>query len=386
MERNSGGSRNFKYKYTYNSGENSSKDGKNTDWGEWIPIAILFCIPTLVTRLIAVIWGVSKVRRLVVSQKKKYDEAARRAGEALRRTSSSKTQEEGRLGTGLLVGGAVVAAIFTLGTLSSLATFVESLWYGSFFADELVDVLVCAALCVGGFVLLGTGLGLRRRQSRYVSYLGYIGANRQVSLPPMAASLHVSVGRLSRDLQGMLEKKILPTGYLDLREGKLYLTEMGAAQPKEEEPRPEPQSKSQSEGSEEDELLRQIRLVNDLIPDPVISEKIDRIEEITQKILQYQKTHPNRTQQLRTFLNYYLPTTLKILQSYARLDAQGVEGENISGAKERIEGMMDQVVAGFETQLDKLFHDDAMDIAADVQVLENMLKKDGLSQDSLKME
>ena len=43
--------------------------------------------------------------------------------------------------------------------------------------------------------------------------------------------------------------------------------------------------------------------------------------------------------------------------------------------------MMDQVVAGFEKQLDKLFHNDAMDITSDVQVLENMLKKDGLSDD-----
>ena len=118
----------------------------------------------------------------------------------------------------------------------------------------------------------------------------------------------------------------------------------------------------------------------------MISAKIDRIEEVTHKILQYQKTHPQRTEQLRTFLNYYLPTTLDILRSYARLDAQGVEGENITAAKQRIEGMMDKVVEGFEKQLDKLFSSDAMDIAADVQVLENMLKKDGLSGDNMKLD
>ena len=63
-----------------------------------------------------------------------------------------------------------------------------------------------------------------------------------------------------------------------------------------------------------------------------------------------------------------------------------MEGENISAATARIEGMMDQVVAGFEKQLDKLFQDDAMDITSDVQVLENMLKKDGLSGDQMTME
>ena len=73
------------------------------------------------------------------------------------------------------------------------------------------------------------------------------------------------------------------------------------------------------------------------------------------------------------------PTTLKILKAYAQMEAQGIEGENISAAKERIEGMMDKVVEGFEKQLDKLFQDDAMDITTDVEVLERMLDKDGLS-------
>ena len=95
--------------------------------------------------------------------------------------------------------------------------------------------------------------------------------------------------------------------------------------------------------------------MNDAIEDPVMSEKIDRIGEITGKILDYQRKNPNKNSQLRSFLNYYLPTTLKILKAYAQMEAQGIEGENISAAKERIEGMMDKVVEGFEKQLDKLF-------------------------------
>ena len=119
--------------------------------------------------------------------------------------------------------------------------------------------------------------------------------------------------------------------------------------------------------------------MNDAIEDPEMSEKIDRIGEITGKILDYQRKNPNKDSQLRSFLNYYLPTTLKILKAYAQMEAQGIEGQNISAAKERIEGMMDKVVEGFEKQLDKLFQDDAMDITTDVEVLERMLDKDGLS-------
>ena len=78
-------------------------------------------------------------------------------------------------------------------------------------------------------------------------------------------------------------------------------------------------------------------------------------------------------------MSYYLPTTLKILRAYGQLESQQVSGENITAAMERIEGMMDKVVEGFEKQLDQLFQGDAMDIATDVEVLERMLAKDGLS-------
>jgi hypothetical protein len=216
-----------------------------------------------------------------------------------------------------------------------------------------------------------------------LNYLAYIGTNQQVDLVNMALTFRVSIKTLCKDLRFMLAKGILPTGYLDLAAGKLFLTEEGyrAPESRQEEAAPTPEEQKQ----QDDDILREIRQVNDDIPDETMSAKIDRIEEITAKILTYQKTHPERSGQLRSFLNYYLPTTLKILRAYAQLDAQGIEGENISAAKSRIEGMMDQVVAGFEKQLDKLFQDDAMDISSDVQVLENMLKKDGLSDDSQNM-
>ncbi len=242
-----------------------------------------------------------------------------------------------------------------------------------------MGLLACLMFMAGGLAMLFSGIGQNRRRERYLNYLAYIGANREVDLAPMASSFGVSVGKLCKDLRRMLAKGILPTGYLDLAEGKLYLTEMGYhAQVRREEPAEET---PQQAAAREDDILREIRQVNDQIPDAVMSAKIDRIEEITGKILKYQKEHPNKEGQLRTFLNYYLPTTLKILRAYAQLDAQGIEGENISAAKKRIEDMMDQVVSGFEKQLDKLFQDDAMDITSDVEVLENMLKKDGLSDE-----
>ena len=376
--------------YHYNP--NPKRPRRDGDWEDWLGIVVLFLLPFGITQVIAVVWLVSKLRNMTRQQAQNYAFQARQAAEFVKGKAGAAfggqtpVKRKGFApGTVKMVVGGVMAGIFALGTIAQLATFVESLRYGFFFADELVNAFVMLAGFGVGLGMLLTGREQRGRMERYTNYLAYIGANRQVSLAPMAAAMDVSVRRLTRDLRKMLATHVLPTGYLDLKAGKLMLTEMGYTEP-EPEPEPQPEPEKNQQPSQEDEILREIRLINDLIPDPVISAKIDRIEEVTHKILQYQKTHPQRTEQLRTFLNYYLPTTLDILRSYARLDAQGVEGEKISAAKKRIEGMMDKVVEGFEKQLDKLFSSDAMDIAADVQVLENMLKKDGLSGDNMKLD
>lgn len=376
--------------YHYNP--NPKRPRRDGDWEDWLGIVVLFLLPFGITQVIAVVWLVSKLRNMTRQQAQNYAFQARQAAEFVKGKAGAAfggqtpVKRKGLApGTVKMVVGGVMAGMFALGTIAQLATFVESLMYGFFFADELVNVFVMLAGFGVGLGMLLTGREQRGRMERYTNYLAYIGANRQVSLAPMAAAMDVSVRRLTRDLRKMLATHVLPTGYLDLKAGKLMLTEMGYTEP-EPEPEPQPEPEKNQQPSQEDEILREIRLINDLIPDPVISAKIDRIEEVTHKILQYQKTHPQRTEQLRTFLNYYLPTTLDILRSYARLDAQGVEGENITAAKQRIEGMMDKVVEGFEKQLDKLFSSDAMDIAADVQVLENMLKKDGLSGDNMKLD
>ena len=379
------------YRYNPNPQRPPRRDG---DWGDWLGIAVLFFIPSKITKLIALLWLAGRFVNLSRAKRQQYENQARQAAQFVKNkadatfrqgqtwTASSTGRKRLPTGTFKMLAGAVMALAFGIGTIGTTAVFVESLHYGFFFSDELTNVGVCLVACLVGVGMFFSGREQRGRAERYTNYLAYIGANRQVSLAPMAAAMDVSVRRLTRDLRKMLSTHVLPTGYLDMQAGKLILTEMGYTEP---EPEPEPEPEKKEETTPDDDILREIRLINDLIPDPVISAKIDRIEEITQKILQYQKTHPQRTEQLRTFLNYYLPTTLKILRSYARLEAQGVEGENITAAKARIEGMMDQVVEGFEKQLDKLFSSDAMDIAADVQVLENMLKKDGLSGDDMNL-
>jgi hypothetical protein len=123
-------------------------------------------------------------------------------------------------------------------------------------------------------------------------------------------------------------------------------------------------------------ILRNIRRANDAIADPVLSAKIDRLEDITAKIFRAVEEDPKKRGKIDTFLNYYLPTTQKLLDSYAEFESAGVEGENLRQAKQRIESTMDAIVRGFEHQLDELYKADALDVDSDIRVMETMLRRD----------
>lgn len=124
--------------------------------------------------------------------------------------------------------------------------------------------------------------------------------------------------------------------------------------------------------------LKKLREENDRIPDTVMSERITRMENASADIFAYISEHPDQAPQIRRFMNYYLPTTLKLLESYEKLSRQRVKGENIQRTMFEIEGIMETIASAFEKQLDALFSSDAMDIAADISVMESILQQEGL--------
>lgn len=280
-------------------------------------------------------------------------------------------------GKGLTIWGIVLAVVFGI----ALTGF-PAVAMGSGFLNALAVMSPVIGFFGGGLAMIWAGTQRTKKAKRFRKYLALIGKRESISITTLAQAMPVSVHKACDDLQDMLDSGVLEKGYLDMSTGRLILSDEGLQE--EAPPAPEPEEESEKEEdtldmTDDDAVLSAIRQLNDDIDDEMMSQKIDRIGEITGKIFAYQKQNPNRAGQLRSFLSYYLPTTLKILKAYARMEEQGVEGENIRSAKERIEGMMDKVVEGFEKQLDRLFQDDAMDIATDVQVLERMLEKDGLS-------
>lgn len=130
--------------------------------------------------------------------------------------------------------------------------------------------------------------------------------------------------------------------------------------------------------SEGNRYLEQMKKANDIIQNTVISEKIDKLGDVTKKIFAYISEKPEKLKDIRRFITYFLPTTIKLLNSYARAEAQDNDGENIKQIKNDIEGAMDGIIDSFQKYLDNLYADEAMDIDAEITVFDSMLKAENL--------
>ena len=174
--------------------------------------------------------------------------------------------------------------------------------------------------------------------------------------------------------------------------GKKMFVPIEPEKPK-EEPKLQKEEKSQTGNPEVDkiidegrEYLKKLRAADDAIPDEALSECITRMERASKDIFRFIADHPEKAPQIRKFMNYYLPTTLKLLNSYQRLSSQSVKGENITSTMFNIAGMMHTVADAFEKQLDSLFSEEAMDISADITVFETLLKQEGFVDEEKKEE
>ncbi len=267
------------------------------------------------------------------------------------------------LGIVMIVFGALLGSV-ALGMIADAAMSAGGLIWVS------LTALFCILAGIGALIARGKN---KNRQRRFTKYLAVIGNKKLMDLEQLARAAGVNEDTTVKDLEAMIDKGYFDkSAYVDLGLGSLILSP--EARPEYKAPEPE-----RDAGSQYASILREIRNVNDRIADEQVSARIDKIEDITAKIFKIVEDKPEKQPQIKSFMSYYLPTTLKLLDSYATFEKQGITGENIDSARLNIEKTLDTLVQGFSQQLDQLFTADVLDISADIDVLENMMKKDGLT-------
>ncbi len=292
---------------------------------------------------------------------------------------------------GKLTALLIIGCIVTLSSLSTGLIAIESLVYGYFFADEWSSFLIGAFIGIG---LLVIRHNLAKRNSHFIAYRTIIGTKGYISIDDLADAAGLKHDTVKKDLQKFIEKGLMgKEAYIDHGDDFLVLSHSAYDN---DNPAAKAPDKAQEAAAEEDDasvakeaegqyysIIKEVRELNAEITDASVSARIDKIEEVTAKIFRTVEDKPEKLPQIKSFMSYYLPTTLKLLHSYATLEKQGVAGENIDSAKQNIERVLDNVVKGFTQQLDLLFKSDYLDISTDIEVLESMMAKDGLSGGSI---
>ena len=254
----------------------------------------------------------------------------------------------------------------------------DSIYYGLW--NDLFSNLF---MVVGGGGALVLGLFLRRvsRLERQLDKV--VGDRDNIPLDELFAAAGIPEKEGRKVLESAIDHGYFGAdAYIDNRTDFLVVrgdAPLPAPPARESAPQPDPDPAGESQYQR---LLRQLHEAGAALADPMLRDKAARLETVSARIFALAEADPGKEDQLRKFVNYYLPTALKLLHTYAQLDGQGVDGENITKTKQSIERSLDLLVTAFENQLDKLFQSDALDVSADIAALEGMLNLDGLSGES----
>lgn len=285
------------------------------------------------------------------------------------------------------IAGLITTGIFSFSAIVALFDHLAMIWRGINSPMDLLADMVPLSLfaALGGLLALWGHMSVQKAL-RFERYQNLIQPGRAtLSVHALADAMELRYSRVCDDLQEMIDQRYFDFAYLDRAKGKLILSPE-LVNLYETPPAPKPKAESTSTVDPEEAMLRRIRAANNIIADPALSAKIDEIEMLTKKILRLLEQRPEKADSLHSFTGYYLPQTLKLTEAYARLESQGVEGENITTAKQKITDALDMLADGYRQQLDQLFEDDVVDITADIAVMEQMLARDGLSGDELQPE
>ena len=303
-------------------------------------------------------------------------------------------------GTGRIVAGTILSIVSIAGMIALLVTktFLEMIGTASL-AEIVLGPGVLLIPFLAGIILSATGNHYRKRYRRAQKYVEILNGRGFCEIKELAEKSNQSETETRKDLRKMIQKQVFREAYMDKQETCLMINriaydyylqaeeslrqrEMEEAKRKEQEEKMSPEILEMIRTG--DEYIRTIREANDDIPGEVISEKLDRLEQVVRRIFESVKKHPEQKKEMDKFMDYYMPTTLKLVNAYREFDALEVKGENITNAMQEIENTLDTISRAFEKLLDDLFQDAAFDVSTDISVLQMMLAREGYKEKDFK--
>lgn len=243
---------------------------------------------------------------------------------------------------------------------------------------------------------------LRKRHKRYEKYVRIINNRTSCSIKELADHTSATEKFVYRDLKKMIKLGIFPDGNFTKNKTVLILTrdkydqylnqqanlesEMKAKKAKDDKAYSQAKIEIQDNWPSIEKAgkiyIQEITGLKTALSDKNLVEEVHKTEILTIKILEYAKKKDKDPNDVRRLMNYYLPETIKLLKTYKELDSQPVQGVNITSAKTDIASAILSINDAFEQLFDSLFEEDALNVSADVSVLNTVFTQNGLKDEN----
>lgn len=262
--------------------------------------------------------------------------------------------------------------------------------------------LVQAAGFMTVFALAGLFTGIRGigqigRVKRFKKYIQTLAGRGFCAIEELALKVGKPKNYVLKDVKFMIQKNMFLEGHIDQEQQHLIVTKEDYShylEAKEEQAKRKQAEAAIAQKTNDAKITEECKKIleegnayihhihecNEAIPGVEISEKLSRLEEIMSRIFKRVEQNPEIAPELHKFMNYYLPTTTKLVDAYRDMDSQPVAGENIAATKKEIENTLDTINGAFENLLDRFFQDTAWDISSDISVMKTMLAQEGLTR------
>jgi hypothetical protein len=239
-------------------------------------------------------------------------------------------------------------------------------------------------------------------------YYNYIKDREYIDIAELARMTGESVGNVTKNLEAILKQGIFPDAHFDASRSTLILNnrayrnyieieeqrrqlevseKIADSELKDSDAAASLTDEQKAEWisliSEGEDYIRKLRKLNDDIPGEIISQKLDNLEKLLKEIFARVKVKPEESSQMKKFMEYYLPTTVKLVDKYKEFDKISFPSNEIINAKTEIENTLDTINQAFIEMLNNLFKNDVYDASSDAQVLTTMLAKEGLTKDEI---
>ena len=292
--------------------------------------------------------------------------------------------------------GVVVSILFIALCLYYIPIYIGTVVYSDTFGmSALMGILVSVIVIAINSIVIAKKIREMHFNNRYNTYVKDLRFKNIELIDDLAVYSKVGPEKVIKDLNKAVKMKLIPQGHFgkddlifivsdevyEKYKDKQAVYDRYYRKQVEERLRMKERTKEMQAIMDQGQgYIDKIHESNDIIKDKMISQKLDRMENVVSMIFHEVDVNPQNADKLGMFMNYYLPTTEKLLEAYIEIDEKQIKGKSLEKTKKDIEGAIDKIIDSFEGLLDKFYHEKEMDIATDISAMEILMKQDGLSE------